>query len=47
MEITLREKIATLPAHLRVLPGHGDESRMDAELKSNQYLLAATQGRLA
>lgn len=47
MEITLREKIATLPPHLRVLPGHGDESRMDAELKSNQYLLAATQGRLA
>ena len=47
MEITLREKIATLPLHLRVLPGHGDESRMDAELKSNQYLLAATQGRLA
>ena len=47
MEITLREKIVTLPPHLRVLPGHGDESRMDAELKSNQYLLAATQGRLA
>ncbi|NBP42822.1 MAG: MBL fold metallo-hydrolase [Actinobacteria bacterium] len=47
MEITLREKIATLPPHLRVLPGHGDESRMDEELKSNQYLLAATQGRLA
>ena len=47
MEITLREKIATLPPHLRVLPGHGDESRMDAELKSNQYLKAATQGRLA
>jgi glyoxylase-like metal-dependent hydrolase (beta-lactamase superfamily II) len=47
MEITLREKIATLPPHLRVLPGHGDESRMDVELKSNQYLLAAMQGRLA
>ncbi|MFZ9342362.1 MAG: MBL fold metallo-hydrolase [Candidatus Nanopelagicaceae bacterium] len=47
MEITLREKIATLPPHLRVLTGHGDESRMEEELKSNQYLIAATQGRLA
>ncbi|MBM3655527.1 MAG: MBL fold metallo-hydrolase [Actinobacteria bacterium] len=47
MEITLREKIAPLPPHLRVLPGHGDESRMDEEMKSNQYLLSAIQGRLA
>lgn len=47
MEATLREKIATLPDHLRVLPGHGDESRIGQELKSNQYLLAAIQGRLS
>lgn len=41
------KKIAPLPPHLRVLPGHGDESRMDEEMKSNQYLLSAIQGRLA
>ncbi len=46
MESTLREKIATLPEDLRVLPGHGDETVMRQELLSNSYLKAAMEGRL-
>lgn len=46
MQTTLREKIAALPGHLRVLPGHGDETRMEHELSSNPYLLAALRGEL-
>ena len=47
MERSLREKIATLPGHLRVLPGHGDETRIERELKENPYVLQALAGRLA
>lgn len=47
MESSLREKIATLSEELRVLPGHGDESRMSIELKENEYLRAAMEGRLS
>jgi glyoxylase-like metal-dependent hydrolase (beta-lactamase superfamily II) len=46
MERTLREKIATQPTDLRVLTGHGDETTIGEELRSNRYLLAAQEGRL-
>jgi len=46
MERTLREKIATLPGHLEVLPGHGEKSRMEDEIRNNPYILAAMEGRL-
>ena len=46
MERTLREKIATLPGHLEVLPGHGEKSRMEDEIRNNPYILAAVDGRL-
>ena len=46
MERTLREKIASQPGHLEVLPGHGERTRMDIELVSNPYIQAALQGRL-
>ena len=46
MERSLREKIAPLPGHLRVLPGHGNETRMERELKENPYLGQAITGRL-
>jgi len=46
MERTLREKIATQPGHLEVLPGHGERTRMEIEIKSNPYIQAALQGRL-
>ena len=46
MERTLREKIATQPGHLEVLPGHGERTRMEIEMKSNPYIQAALQGRL-
>ena len=44
---SLREKLAPLPEYLRILPGHGPESRMEQELKSNPYLRAAIAGDLA
>lgn len=47
MERSLREKIATLPEELRVLPGHGDETTIGTELKSNPFLQAAIEGRLS
>ena len=40
MEQTLRKKVLTLPDHLRVLPGHGDETTIAKEKKSNPYLTA-------
>ena len=46
MERTLREKISTLPADLRVLTGHGDETSIREELRSNRFLKAALEGRL-
>ena len=39
MEETLKEKVLTLPDHLRVLPGHGDESTIGQERMTNPYLL--------
>lgn len=46
MERTLREKISTQPTDLRVLTGHGDETTIGEELRSNRYLRAAQEGRL-
>jgi glyoxylase-like metal-dependent hydrolase (beta-lactamase superfamily II) len=43
---SLREKIATLPGDLRVLPGHGEETTIARELSSNRYLQAAISGEL-
>ena len=43
---SLREKIATLPSDLRVLPGHGEETTIARELSSNRYLQAAISGEL-
>lgn len=40
MEQTLRKKILPLSDHLRVLPGHGPETTMSKEKKSNPYLTA-------
>lgn len=47
MERSLREKISTLPDELRVLPGHGDETNIGLELRTNSYLQAAMDGRLS
>ncbi len=44
MEQTLRKKILPLSDHLRVLPGHGEETTMAKEKKSNPYL-SALKGR--
>ena len=38
MEQTLQKKILPLSDHLRVLPGHGPETTMARERKSNPYL---------
>ena len=38
MEQTLRKKIMPMADHLRVLPGHGPETTMGREKKSNPYL---------
>lgn len=38
MEETLRKKVLPLADHLRVLPGHGPETTMAYEKKSNPYL---------
>ena len=38
MEETLRKKVLPLADHLRVLPGHGRETTMADEKKSNSYL---------
>ena len=38
MEETLRKKVLPLADHLRVLPGHGPETIMSVEKKSNPYL---------
>jgi glyoxylase-like metal-dependent hydrolase (beta-lactamase superfamily II) len=46
MERSLREKIAPLPDHLRVLPGHGRTSTIGAERAGNSFLRAAMEGRL-
>ncbi|MFM8843438.1 MAG: MBL fold metallo-hydrolase [Actinomycetota bacterium] len=46
MERTLREKIATLSSELRVLTGHGEETEIGEELRTNRYIKAALEGRL-
>lgn len=38
MEITLRKKILPLPDEMRVLPGHGPETRIGIERGTNPYL---------
>ncbi len=38
MEMTLRKKVLPLPDYLRVLPGHGEETTMARECKTNPYL---------
>jgi hydroxyacylglutathione hydrolase len=38
MEETLRKKVVPLSDHLRVLPGHGPETTMAQEKKTNPYL---------
>ena len=38
MEITLRKKILTLPDGMRVLPGHGAETTIGHERRTNPYL---------
>jgi len=39
MEMTLRKKVLPLPDYLRVLPGHGEETTMAHERKTNPYLV--------
>ena len=46
MERSLREKIAPLSEQLVVLPGHGDQTVLGHELRTNSYLKAAQEGRL-
>jgi glyoxylase-like metal-dependent hydrolase (beta-lactamase superfamily II) len=46
MERTLREKIATLSDDLQVLPGHGERTTIGEELRTNNYLKAAMNGKL-
>lgn len=46
MERSLREKIAPLSEQLLVLPGHGDQTVLGHELRTNSYLRAAQEGRL-
>jgi glyoxylase-like metal-dependent hydrolase (beta-lactamase superfamily II) len=44
MTKTLQEKIITLPDEIRVLPGHGPETTIARERKSNPYLKNLTVG---
>jgi glyoxylase-like metal-dependent hydrolase (beta-lactamase superfamily II) len=37
---SIREKLMTLPDHVRVLPGHGDETTIGIERRSNPFLQA-------
>lgn len=39
MRISLSEKVLTLPDEVRVLPGHGDETTIKDERRSNPFLL--------
>jgi glyoxylase-like metal-dependent hydrolase (beta-lactamase superfamily II) len=38
MNRTLMTKVAPLPDHLRVLPGHGPDTTMEYERRTNPYL---------
>jgi glyoxylase-like metal-dependent hydrolase (beta-lactamase superfamily II) len=44
MTKTLQEKILTLSDEIRVLPGHGPETTIAQERKSNPYLKNLTVG---
>lgn len=44
MTKTLQEKIITLSDEIRVLPGHGPETTIAQERKSNPYLKNLTVG---
>jgi glyoxylase-like metal-dependent hydrolase (beta-lactamase superfamily II) len=44
MTKTLQEKILTLSDEIRVLPGHGPETTIARERKSNPYLKNLTAG---
>jgi hydroxyacylglutathione hydrolase len=46
MERSLREKITPLAEQLVVLPGHGEQTVLGHELRTNSYLRAANEGRL-
>jgi hydroxyacylglutathione hydrolase len=43
MQETLVNKVLTLSDHLRVLPGHGPETNMGHERKTNPYLIDAAK----
>ena len=35
---SIRDSVLTLPDHTRLLPGHGDETTVGVERKTNPYL---------
>jgi glyoxylase-like metal-dependent hydrolase (beta-lactamase superfamily II) len=43
MQATLVNKVLTLPDHLRVLPGHGPDTNIGHERKTNPYLIDAAK----
>ena len=43
MQETLMNKVLTLSDHLRVLPGHGPDTNMGHERKTNPYLIGAAK----
>jgi glyoxylase-like metal-dependent hydrolase (beta-lactamase superfamily II) len=43
MQETLVNKVLTLPDHLRVLPGHGPDTTIAHERKTNPYLIDAAK----
>jgi glyoxylase-like metal-dependent hydrolase (beta-lactamase superfamily II) len=43
MQETLVNKVLTLPDHLRVLPGHGPDTNIGHERKTNPYLIDAAK----
>ena len=44
MNTSLRDVILNLPTDANIYPGHGPSTRMDVELRSNQYLARVSQG---
>jgi glyoxylase-like metal-dependent hydrolase (beta-lactamase superfamily II) len=43
MQKTLTKKVLTLSDEIRVLPGHGPETKIGDERKNNPYLIAAAK----